>query len=132
MKKILIIDDELPILKLFQRIIDSPQCQVDAAASGSEGVALFRQGCHDLVFLDLSMPGMNGVEALKEIRRISDTVPVYITTGYYDRYMDQLKSLAETGSMHFEVLHKPVDPILVRTIVEYLAIRDDAVSGERS
>ena len=131
MKKILVIDDESPILSLFQRIIARPGWQVDVALSGQEGVARFREGSHDMVFLDLNMPDVDGVETLREIRHISHTVPVYITTGYYERFTDRLKALEnEDGTMAYEILHKPIDPAIVRILVDNFSDPDEAGGRE--
>jgi len=62
---------------------------------------------YDLIFLDLKMPGMNGVETLRELRKLDMDVPVYIITAFYGEFFDQLRT-AEKDAISFEVMKKPV------------------------
>ena len=72
------------------------------AASGAEGLALLEgdRARFDVVFSDVVMPGMGGVELGREIRRRHPGMPVVLTSGYSH-------VLAEEGRHGFELLHKP-------------------------
>ena len=69
---------------------------------------------YDLIFLDLKMPGLNGVETLLELRKISKDMPVYIVTAFFKEFFEGLKNAEEAG-IDFEVLKKPIgaDEILL-------------------
>ena len=107
-KRILVIDDEDAIRKSFELALEDSGYQVDTASSGMEGIEMLKSQNYDLVFLDLKMPGMNGVETLREIRKLNKDIPVYIVTAFYGEFFEELKHMAEQG-VEFEVLNKPVD-----------------------
>jgi CheY-like chemotaxis protein len=108
MKHILVIDDDEAVRKLFLLSLEETGYNVYTVSSGTEGIESFKKGQYDLIFLDLKMPGMNGVETLRELRKIDRDVPVYIITAFHEEFFDQLKS-AEKDGIDFEVLHKPFD-----------------------
>jgi DNA-binding response OmpR family regulator len=115
-KRILVIDDEAAIRKAFLLALEDTGYRVDTADSGPQGVVLARRHRYGLVFLDLKMPGMNGVETLRELKRIDNEVPIYIVTAFYAEYFDELKGAEEEG-LDFELLTKPVDGDGIRLIV---------------
>lgn len=106
-KQILVIDDDEAIRKSFALALEDTGYRVDTAESGEKGVEMERKTRYKLIFLDLKMPGMNGVETLREIRNIDDNVPVYVITAYHKEFFDQLLNAAEDG-INFEVLEKPI------------------------
>jgi DNA-binding response OmpR family regulator len=67
-KIILVIDDEPDMLKLFNRILTEEGYQVRMANDGVHGVSLITDDKPDLVLLDITMPGMDGIAVLKRIR----------------------------------------------------------------
>jgi two-component system nitrogen regulation response regulator NtrX len=79
--RILIIDDEPNIRRTMEMIHKGAGWETDSAESGEAGLAKIRAGEYDLVYLDLSMPGMGGIEALREIRLLRPNLPVVILTG---------------------------------------------------
>jgi len=106
-KRILVIDDDEAIRKSFALALEDTPYSVLTAESGEKGIRMIEtEGC-DLVFLDLKMPGMNGVETLREIRKRDLNVPVYIITAFYGEYFDLLKKAGQEG-IHFEVMKKPI------------------------
>ena len=106
-KKILVIDDDEAIRKSFLLSLEDSDYLVDTAENGSVGVELFKSGRYDLVFLDLKMPGMNGVETLRKLREIHQDVPVYFITAFYGEYFEELRA-AQADGIDFEVLKKPI------------------------
>lgn len=70
--RILIVDDELMIRKLFGMIIGSefPEALIDQAVDGRDAVEVFSDGCHDLIIMDLQMPGQDGRESFFEIMKV--------------------------------------------------------------
>jgi CheY-like chemotaxis protein len=107
-KRILVIDDEKSIRKLFQLTLEATDYHVDTAESGEKGIEMARQAKYDLFYLDLKMPGMNGVETLQELRSFNRDTPVYIITAFHEEFFDQLKQVHEDG-IEFEILRKPLD-----------------------
>ena len=64
---ILIIDDEASLRQTLARILQRAGFEVTTSANGKEGLALLSQHAFDLVYLDIRMPDMNGLDALKTI-----------------------------------------------------------------
>ena len=106
-KRILVIDDEEAVRKSFRLALEDTDYQLDAAECGEAGLRLVDENHYDLVFLDLKMPGLNGVETMKEIRKKDDHVPIYIVTAFHAEFMAQLKDAQQQG-VHFEVVRKPI------------------------
>ncbi len=80
-------------------------CEFFEAKDGLEAVEAFKNEKPDIVFMDLTMPNMNGMEALKEIKKMDSNAIVVMSTA--DRQKETKKELIENGAM--DVLHKPVD-----------------------
>lgn len=106
-KRILVIDDEESIRKSFALWLDDMGYEVKTAASGEEGIKAEQERPNDLVFLDLKMPGMDGVETLRQLRLITEA-PVYIVTAFHAEFLTELKMIRREG-LEFELLRKPLD-----------------------
>lgn len=76
---LLLIDDDVQLCELLKKFFSSHQFRVDAVHDGPVGLAHARQGKHDLVLLDVMLPGMDGLAVLQELRRDA-TVPVIMLT----------------------------------------------------
>lgn len=79
---ILCIDDEQTALQLRQSVLESAGYKVVTAKSGSRGVQVFRSEAIDAVVLDYWMADMNGMQAAREIRKLSSKVPIIILSAY--------------------------------------------------
>ena len=123
-KRILVIDDYADIRKLFVRALEDTPYKVDTAASGWEGVDLQRKFNCDLIFLDLNMPGMDGIEVLREIRKSDMDVPIYIITAFYEDFFEELTSASDDG-LKFEVALKPL------YIKEIVSIAEEILEGSK-
>jgi len=85
-KRILVIDDEEPILRLLRRILTASGYEALVAASGPEGLELIRQKQPDLVLLDLSMPGMDGLAVCREVRQWSSAPIIVVSARGEERF----------------------------------------------
>ena len=65
MSKILIIDDEAAIRSSLKEILEYEDHTVDTAEDGKEGVVAATKGEYDIIFCDIKMPGLDGIEALE-------------------------------------------------------------------
>jgi len=117
---ILVIDDEEAIRKSFILALDGTDYNVETAESGEKGIEKAQETNFDLIFLDLRMPGLDGVETLRELWEIGQAVPIYITTAFYDDFIDQLQNAADDG-ISFYLLKKPVDGDEIRSIAQVVS-----------
>lgn len=83
--KILVVDDERIIGTMFKRELESEGYSVDVALNGVEALKLVSSNIYDLVFMDLMMPGMDGIETCREIKKICPDLIVALMTGKVDR-----------------------------------------------
>nr|WP_197534059.1 MULTISPECIES: response regulator transcription factor [Anaerolinea] len=79
MSTVLLIEDETELARVAQSYLEKAGFQVILASRGDTGLSLFRQHKPDLVLLDLNLPGMDGLDVAREIRRQSD-VPLIMVT----------------------------------------------------
>jgi excisionase family DNA binding protein len=121
---ILVVDDEEAIRDLMVRALASKTRSVLTAGSGDEALELVRRHEVDLVLLDLSMPGMNGVETFREIHSLRPALPVMIVTGYPDS--DLMAQALEIGS--FTMISKPVGLAQIQKTVDRLVASHRAAS----
>ena len=77
---ILIADDERAARFGMAKALTQAGYHIDEAADGPAALAAIRSGLHDLVFLDLNMPGMNGLELASAIRKRGDLMPAILMT----------------------------------------------------
>ncbi|MFC1896781.1 response regulator [Thermodesulfobacteriota bacterium] len=81
---VLVIDDDDGVRKLMRRFLEADGYRVCLALDGIEGLAWLNRESVNLIILDLKMPGMNGPEFLKEMRKMNEHLPVIVVTGYPD------------------------------------------------
>jgi len=103
---ILIVDDEQVIRNGLQKVLERDGQRVTVACSGVQALESLQKHAFDLVITDLKMPGMNGLEVLKTIRRLQPLVPVLIVTGYATAEM----ATEALVSGAFDFLSKPFTP----------------------
>ena len=79
---ILIVDDEPSILQTLSGLLADEGFEVTTAANGYEALKIIDAESPDLVLLDIWMPGIDGIETLKEIKKENPTIQVIIITGH--------------------------------------------------
>jgi DNA-binding NtrC family response regulator len=82
MAKILIIDDDVAIRRTLTDIFEYENYKVDTAADGLEGMAKMKSNHYDLVFCDIKMPKMDGMEVLEQIQKIKPDLPIIMISGH--------------------------------------------------
>ena len=103
--RVLIIDDDRELGQMLKEYLQPEQFVVDACLSGEDGIDALRGGNHDVVILDIMLPGMNGLEVLKRIRDMSDIPTIMLTAKGDD--VDRILGL-ELGADDY--LAKPFNP----------------------
>jgi CheY-like chemotaxis protein len=81
-KVILVVDDELEFLKMIRMRLEANDYEVLTAINGNEALDKIRKYKLSAVLLDIFMPGMNGLEVLKQIRKENKDLPVFIITAF--------------------------------------------------
>jgi len=104
-KKILIVDDDLAMVRLIAQVLTKKGYEVLEAGSGQEALRIFFAHKPDLVLMDVVMPGMDGWQTCSRIRDISPTIPIIMLTGKRKTEDDVVHGL-EYGAD--EYLLKPV------------------------
>ena len=102
--KILIVDDEEIIVKLLSMSLRSDGYEIVTAYSGEQGLEVFKAESPDIVVTDIKMPGMDGLELLKNIKKIDSEKEVIIVTGHGD--IDSTITALQYGASDF--INKPV------------------------
>jgi CheY-like chemotaxis protein len=101
--RILVVDDEPGMRALFSFMLGAKGYAVQTAASGQEAIASIEDSDFDLVFLDIRMPYMDGVEVFRELRKRRPTISVVMMTGY--AVETQLEQALDDGAKGY--LRKP-------------------------
>ncbi|MDB6082237.1 MAG: hypothetical protein JWN43_118 [Gammaproteobacteria bacterium] len=81
MPQILVIDDETFVREAIQRVLGSSAITVISAATADAGLAILRESPIDLIIIDVILPGMDGVAAIREIRRTHPQVRIIAMSG---------------------------------------------------
>lgn len=110
MANILIVDDSRTSRKILKEILEkNGQTVIAEAVNGEEGVALFKQCKPDLVTMDITMPAMDGLEALAKIMEVDSEAKVVMVTAAGQS--NKMTKAVELGAMEFVV--KPYEEDLV-------------------
>lgn len=88
MKKILLVDDDESIQLLYQEELKDEGYNVVPAFNGEEALELFSTEKPDLVVLDIQMPGMNGIEVLRQMKMLNEKIPVVLSSAYHEYKQD--------------------------------------------
>ncbi len=78
--RILVVEDDRPLRDAVATVLKEESYQVDEADNGPDGLYLAQQRVHDLIVLDIMIPGMNGLEVLSELRAQGIAIPVLLLT----------------------------------------------------
>ena len=88
MKKILLVDDEDSIHLLYREELEEEGYEVHSALSGEEALDQLKIISPDLIILDINMPGMNGIDVLRQIKETNPDLPVILSSAYQEFKQD--------------------------------------------
>ncbi len=113
---VLLVDDDKSICDSLSRMLIKKGYSVDSRNSGTEALEALRNSSYDILMTDLKMPGMSGIELLREAKKISADIGVIIMTGFGEitSYIEAM----ELGAA--EYLNKPVKGDDLEIIIENL------------
>ncbi len=101
--KVLIVEDDPDFAESLMIALGVRDCHVDVARTGEEAIRKFRSLCYDIAFMDIKLPGKNGVESLTEIRSFCPAARVVMMTGFSEAAL--LDTARKAGAI--DILRKP-------------------------
>lgn len=104
-QSVLIVDDDSELCETLADILEAADFYVETAKGGEEGVKKIKERFFNVVLLDVKLPGMNGVDAFKEIKKISPKTRAIMMTAYAVEELIK-EALNECA---FSVLYKPFE-----------------------
>lgn len=117
-KKVLIVDDQYGIRVLLYEVFGKEGYTTFQAANGKQALQIVKEESPDLVILDMKIPGMDGLQILKEIKKIDTEIKVIMMTAYGE--LDMIKQATDLGALtHFT---KPFDIDELRVEVKKLLV----------
>ncbi|UCH85723.1 MAG: response regulator transcription factor [Candidatus Latescibacterota bacterium] len=90
--RILLVEDEVPLANRIKSVLKKERYQIEVAFDGSDGLDEALTETYDLIILDIMLPGMDGIEVLKEIREAGLKVPILMLTAK-DKVQDKVSGL---------------------------------------
>lgn len=122
MARILVIDDEESICRLFREILEHEGYEVETAVNGKSGVEAYRRKPADLIITDILMPEKDGLELIIELRRANRAVRIIAMTGgsrYHslDNFLDVAKAFGASHTLYKPFRNEKVVEI-VRKVLE--------------
>ncbi|NJN47771.1 MAG: response regulator [Candidatus Competibacteraceae bacterium] len=122
-RHILVIDDEEAVRDAFLLALEDLDYHIETASSGEDGLQKAHARKPDLVFLDLKMPGLSGVQTLQRLQAVYPDIPVYIVTAFAQEFMAPLLEATQAG-LFFQVAQKPLGSreirIIARSVLDQL------------
>jgi CheY-like chemotaxis protein len=111
LQRILVVDDDPVVAKSFDRVLTQQGYVVVTAGSGEEALSKLKEGEYDVVFTDIKMPGMDGIELAEQVKARRSWTPVVIVTGYGSRANEERARAVGVSAF----LQKPVSPEQIET-----------------
>ena len=118
--RVCIVDDDERICQMFKTVLNEEGINVDYALSGHKAVEMLISNNYNMLFIDMVMPGINGLQTIEEIRKFNSNIPVVVITGYkVVNLMEPAKKLN---------IYKTIDkPIYISQIINVI---NDIVTGK--
>lgn len=116
---ILVVDDEKVMRELFTRILGLKGYRVTAVEDGPKAIDMVKTQKFDLIFLDVVLPGIDGLEVFKEIKKVAVNIPIVVMmTGF--SVEEKLREAERLGA--FQSLYKPFDIPKIMDLVNKVQI----------
>jgi two-component system nitrogen regulation response regulator NtrX len=130
--RILVVDDEPEIRRSVRMILEYEGHDVQEASSGPEALALVQRDAPDLVFLDIKMPGMDGLEVLQKMREANEALPIVIISGHAT--VSTAVEATKLGA--FDFIEKPLSServlVTIRNVLDQSRLADENRSLKRA
>jgi len=109
LRRVLVVDDDPAVRKSFDRVLTGKGYAVITAENGEEALRKLNEEKYDLVYSDIRMPGMSGLEVAEKVRARRPWTPVVIITGYGTDIAEERAKAAGVSKF----LHKPLSPAMI-------------------
>jgi two-component system nitrogen regulation response regulator NtrX len=124
-RRILVVDDEQGIRAALGQLLEYEGYEVRTASNATDGITEYQKWRPDLVFMDVKMGGMDGLEALKRLREIDPAATVVMISGHAT-----IRTAVEATQLGaYEILEKPLDTdrilVMLRNAFEKLELREE-------
>jgi CheY-like chemotaxis protein len=113
-RKVLVVDDDPVVGMSFNRVLSGKGYVVVTAENGFEALAKLQGDKYDVVFTDLRMPGMTGLDLAESVKARQPWTPVVIVTGYGSQRSEERARAAGVS----DFLHKPLSPEMIQDSTE--------------
>lgn len=120
--RVLLVEDNIQVLQFAEQLLEDLGCLAVSASNAAQALALLQEQSFDLVFTDIVMPGLSGIDLAKQLRVRDPDLPVLLATGYSEQ-------LIGDGAEPFFVLSKPYGAETLSSAIQQLLARPMA-SGE--
>lgn len=121
--KVLIVDDERAIRRALKEILEYENCQVLEAENGKEGLEMIRSNSLDVIFCDIKMPLLDGMELLDQIQNDGNEVPIVMISGHGS--LETAVQAIKKGA--FDFIEKPLDLNRILVILRNVKDRNSLV-----
>ena len=119
---ILVVEDTKPIQIIVRRLLESLGTEVTLVENGKEAVDLLEHRSFDLIFMDMQMPIMDGIEATTIIRQRGDETPLYaLTANVFDKDRKRFEQAGCTGFLSKPVVKKELSDV----VSKHLSVKPD-------
>ncbi|MFC1931776.1 response regulator [Chloroflexota bacterium] len=115
---ILVVDDQFADRETLKTMLEDKGYRVATARDGTEAIEMVGMKHYDIIFLDVRLPGMDGIQTFEQVKKIDSEATVIMMTGYTEE--DLVKRAASTGA--YTCLRKPFDMEKVVALVENIAV----------
>ena len=114
--KVLIVDDDISICKLLEKVMHSNELDTEVAGSGKEALELLKHHTYDVILMDIMLGDMEGFDVIKELRASGIQTPVMIVSGRNEDY-DSLYGLSIGAD---DYITKPFSPVVLQKKIAVL------------
>lgn len=111
---VLIVDDQIGMIETFTDILEDKGFNVSTSEDGYQAIKKVKEKPFDVIFMDIKMPGINGVQTYREIKKINPNIAVIMMTAY--SVEDLIKEAIEEGA--YAVVYKPFEIEKIIKIIE--------------
>jgi two-component system nitrogen regulation response regulator NtrX len=124
-RRILVVDDEQGIRAALGQLLEYEGYEVHSASNATDGIAEYQKWKPNLVFMDVKMAGIDGMEALKKIREIDAVATVVMISGHAT-----IRTAVEATQLGaYEILEKPLDTdrilVMLRNVFDHINLREE-------